>query len=84
VPRKYPDHATASDSQTSGQCIIRSLSFDRSRLVELRYCGRQNVIGQMIDELTARIQTLPAQRAAWHNDAAVTLRFIHERPKSWR
>jgi hypothetical protein len=31
----------------------------------------------MIDELTARIQTLPAQRAAWHNDAAVT-RFIHE------
>jgi hypothetical protein len=28
------------------------------------------------DELTARIQTLPAQRAAWHNDAVATLRFI--------
>jgi hypothetical protein len=42
--------------------------------------GRQNVIGQMVDELMASIETLPARRAARHNDTAATLRFIHERP----
>ena len=49
------------------------------RLVELHDCGWQNVIGQMIDELMAGIEASPARRAAWHNDAAATLRFIYER-----
>jgi hypothetical protein len=50
------------------------------RLVEFRDCGWQNIVGQMIDELMTGIEAFPAQRAAWHNDAAATLRFIHERP----
>jgi hypothetical protein len=48
--------------------------------VEVRDCGRQNVIGQMIDELMARIEPFSARRAPWHNDAAATLWFIDERP----
>jgi hypothetical protein len=30
----------------------------------------------LIDELMARVESFSARRAAWHNDAAATLRFI--------